>query len=214
MRAALSILAPALLLAGCCGISCIDQGLCPMYAPVPQWYREQCTAKGGHMQADRDPFTCCGSPPYCADENGSHITITQPSPTPTSTPPVTPTATPSEELRELNCTQSGGTWIGDEGWLECECGREMVYNTTTYECERCPEGQLVGRGLGPAFCYTPTGKQGQPCDRATECGGGSCVLVNPGAWTGKGECHDLPFGCYVRIDENGNYDPTAILCVD
>ncbi len=96
----------------------------------------------------------------------------------------------------------------------CECGGNDVYNMTTLDCQPCPEGQLIGRGLGPAFCYTPSGHNGQPCDRSTDCGGGSCVLVNASASVGKGECHDLPFGCFVRIDENGSFDPTAVLCVD
>lgn len=214
----LLLLLPALLLLGCTGCGICLPYPCPQFASPPPWYYEQCAEKGGHMASDRDPVTCCVGPPYCADENGHQITITPPSPTPTATvtpgQSPTPTSTPSGDLRGLNCTRSGGTWIGGEGWVACDCGDEKVYNMTTYECERCPEGQLVGRGLGPGFCYTPTGKQGMPCDRATECGGGSCVLVNPGAWTGKGECHDLPFGCYVRIDENGNYDPEAMLCVD
>ena len=214
---ALLVIIPALLLLGCCGISCIDQKLCPMYIQAPPWYYEQCTAKGGHMQADRDTFTCCLSPPYCADENGNYITITEPTPTPTPVHTVTPTPVPtptSVPPNELDCNGSGGTWNDDESWQLCECGREMIFNGTTARCQRCPPGQVVGRGLGPAFCYTPTGKEGQPCDRSTDCNGGSCMLVNASAATGKGECHDLPFGCYVRIDGNGGFDPESMLCVD
>lgn len=219
----LVVLLPALLLLGCCGYFCTD------YAAPQLWYHEQCTAKGGHIQSDMDGLTFCSGPPHCADEGGGWIEIAEPTPIscpadakicPDGTavgrvPPdcnfaPCPSPTPNDAIREQNCISSGGEWF--DGY--CDCGREKILNGTTHECERCPEGQMVGRGLGPAFCYTPTGKQGMPCDRATDCGGGECFLVNASASVGKGECNDLPFGCAVRIDENGEFDPEMVLCVD
>ncbi len=66
---------------------------------------------------------------------------------------------------------------------------------------------------GPS-CYKPSGFEGQPCDKSTDCGTGGCRLVNPNVTTGKGVCTDLRFGCNVWIDEEGNFDPKEVLCVD
>ncbi len=78
----------------------------------------------------------------------------------------------------------------------------------------CKPGDKIGQGLGPRFCYTPSGFEGKPCDKATDCGTGGCVLVDSNKTTGKGICRDLPFGCNVWIDENGKFDENAVLCVD
>ena len=207
MEKSIVLLLPALLLLGCTGCGICMPAECPMFAPPPPAYYEQCSEKGGHITADKDPITCCVGPPYCADEDGNRISITISLPTPT----IQPTTNYSGE-RESRCVESGGTWLGGSDWFACDCGSDMVYNTTTYECERCPEGQLVGKGLGPAFCYTPTGFAGLPCDRKTDCGGGYCFLVNENAAVGKGVCSDLPFGCHQQIDENGEIQP--MLCVD
>ena len=78
----------------------------------------------------------------------------------------------------------------------------------------CKPGDKIGGGLGPGFCYTPSSFAGKPCDKATDCGTGECVLADPNRTTGKGICQDLPFGCNVWIDENGKFDESAVLCVD
>ena len=198
----LLLLVPAILLFGC-----VITG-CPLYSLPPPEYMEQCEAKGGHIQSNVDWLTLCAGPPFCADANGNWIEITAPSPTPM--PSRTPTATPiSDELRGARCISSGGTW--DFGFCECE-GRAYDYDSG--ECYDCPEGQLVGRGLGYPFCFTPSGKAGEPCDRETECNGGYCILEDASLSSGKGYCADLPFGCHVFIDENGEFDPEMMLCVD
>ena len=208
---ALLLVIPAMLLLGCCGLSCIDQKLCPMYIQAPPWYYEQCQAKGGHMQADSDPFTCCSSPPYCAAEDGSHITITPPSPTPT--PIITPTPTPSEGELQRKCNQSNGTWVGNEWPYQCTCGNSSIYNRTSGFCERCAPGERAITGpFGENFCLMPSGHEGEPCDRESDCGTGNCALVNGAAVTGRGICRDLMFGCNSWIDNEGNAGPE--LCVD
>ena len=209
MRYVLVLVAVAAVLFGCtgCGV-CLPFVECPMYAMPPDWYYSQCDAQGGSVVSDQDPLTCCYGPPYCVGENGEEIILVQPTP-----PPPTPPSTPSGN-EDLKCENSGGDWISVEGYSFCDCGYELVYNSTSSECEECPPGQLVGRGIGPGFCYTPTGKQGDACDSELDCEGGYCILVDENAATGKGVCSDLPFGCHVFIDKNGDFDTEAILCVD
>ncbi len=79
----------------------------------------------------------------------------------------------------------------------------------------CKPGTKLGRGgFGQRFCYIPSGFEEQPCDKKTDCGTGECFLVDPNKTIGKGICRDLPYGCNVRIDENGNFDEKEVLCVD
>ncbi len=79
----------------------------------------------------------------------------------------------------------------------------------------CKPGDKSGQGMGPKFCYTPTGFAGKPCDRPKDCGtGGYCALADKRKEKEKGICLDTPIGCYIWIDENGNYDLNDETCSD
>ncbi|MFH0819682.1 MAG: hypothetical protein V1892_01480 [bacterium] len=78
----------------------------------------------------------------------------------------------------------------------------------------CRVGYKIGQGMGLRFCYKPTGFDGRPCDRKTDCGGGECFLVDQNRLTGRGICNDLPYGCHTRINEKGNFNAGEILCID
>lgn len=77
----------------------------------------------------------------------------------------------------------------------------------------CRPGMKFVQGpFGEKFCYTPSGFEGQPCDRQTDCGTGGCILVDENRTTGKGICKDVAFGCIQTIDEDGNIGP--MICID
>lgn len=67
---------------------------------------------------------------------------------------------------------------------------------------------------GGHFCYTPSGFAGLPCDKKTDCGTGSCSLEDPTKTTEKGTCRDSELGCYIWIDENGEFDEANVVCKD
>ena len=161
----------------------------------------------------------------CTGGGGEATPTPMPTATPTQTATPTPTATPSPSVtptpittqtpNEFNCTNSGGTWLGPGRPVQCDCGESLVYNQTSTLCEQCPEGEVIRRApFSGTFCLKPSGFEGMPCDRQTDCRTGYCFLVDASAATGKGICSDLPFGCNVFIDENGSFDPEMVLCVD
>ena len=79
----------------------------------------------------------------------------------------------------------------------------------------CKPGDKIVQGLGPHFCYTPSGFAGNPCDKATDCGtAAGCVLVDKNKTIGKGICRDMWLGCNIWIDENGKFDESGVLCAD
>jgi len=69
----------------------------------------------------------------------------------------------------------------------------------------CKPGREISRnGRGGHFCYTPSGRAGQVCNNKTDCGTGSCVLINSQT-DYKGQCADGGiYDCAVTIDEVGN----------
>lgn len=95
--AALAVLS-SLMLSGCLGTDfCLGLGYsnCPMYVSPPPWMNTACTNAGGHWTSSGPEFvSCCRGPPYCADENGSRIDLSQFQPTPTPVTTATPATTP------------------------------------------------------------------------------------------------------------------------
>jgi hypothetical protein len=79
----------------------------------------------------------------------------------------------------------------------------------------CKPGEKIRENSrGDHFCYTPSGFAGLPCDKKTDCGTGSCSLEDPTKTTGKGTCRDSNLGCYIWIDENGEFDESNEVCLD
>lgn len=63
------------------------------------------------------------------------------------------------------------------------------------------------------YCYKPSGYEGQFCDKQTDCGTASCILVDENKTTGKGVCKDKTFSeCGYFLDKNGNKERT--MCAD
>ncbi|VVC72257.1 Uncharacterised protein [uncultured archaeon] len=116
------------------------------------------------------------------------------------------------------CASSGGVWTVDGDLGSCDCGRSALYNFSTGYCAACPQGEIVYRSPHApplnysGVCYMPTGRDGAPCDRRGDCFGGTCVLVNENAGSGKGVCRDHAIGCLVMIGENGDASP--MICID
>ena len=76
---------------------------------------------------------------------------------------------------------------------------------------------LPGMKRAGMNCYRPSGTEGRPCNKSTDCPTKKCVLVNWGKGEYKGECRDSAIGCYTWIDEDGEYghDGTvAMECAD
>jgi hypothetical protein len=108
----------------------------------------------------------------------------------------------------------GGLWEGEENWGSCSCPGGF-FNQSSKACQACAQGQVSYTDpFGRQHCYTPSGHQGEPCDRQTDCGTGHCALVNESAASGKGVCRDVMLGCNVWIDGNGSFDTDAVLCID
>lgn len=51
------------------------------------------------------------------------------------------------------------------------------------------------------FCYTPSGYEGNPCNRRGDCGSGKCILNYPFR---KAKCVDADLLCEERFDKEGN----------
>lgn len=101
------------------------------------------------------------------------------------------------------------------------------YSNHSESLELCKPGDKIGYNMGGQFCYTPSGFQGKSCDKSTDCGtAAGCVFITEFLREhftdsskiklagSKGYCKDLPYGCYVWIDKDGNYNEKEDLCVD
>lgn len=70
----------------------------------------------------------------------------------------------------------------------------------------------------PDYCYKPSGWEGKYCDKKSDCGSNplsECVLNNKDAINNKGVCKDMvKQGCYVLIDEDGNFGEKTTVCYD
>jgi hypothetical protein len=85
----------------------------------------------------------------------------------------------------------------------------------------CKPGDKIVQGnkfSGTDYCYTPSGFEGRPCNKASDCGNNpisECFLSDKNAIINKGICKDaIRGGCYVLIDENGNFDEEYPICYD
>ncbi|OGY87644.1 MAG: hypothetical protein A2233_01695 [Candidatus Kerfeldbacteria bacterium RIFOXYA2_FULL_38_24] len=77
----------------------------------------------------------------------------------------------------------------------------------------CRPGTKFMHGpFGEKFCYTPSGYEGKPCDKASDCGSGRCILVDENKTIGKGVCQDITYGCVRFADDNGSFD--SMICLD
>jgi len=74
----------------------------------------------------------------------------------------------------------------------------------------CKPGMELGTMPAGSFCYKPSGYDGKPCNRQTDCGTVSCVLVD--RYSLKGKCEDIVFGCHQLIDKDGNLE--SLVCID
>ena len=76
----------------------------------------------------------------------------------------------------------------------------------------CKPGMKYGRGgLVGRFCYTPSGYEGQSCNKKTDCGNGNAQCVVGKNETNGGVCRDVVFGCTPFIDNEGNIQS---ICID
>lgn len=98
-----------------------------------------------------------------------------------------------------------------------------------YGLNLCKPGDKLGYsniGYHP-FCYTPSGFQGKPCNKSTDCrNAAGCALTTKLQWElatektkimlagSKGHCEDLIYGCNTWIDKEGNYNEKDEICVD
>ena len=79
----------------------------------------------------------------------------------------------------------------------------------------CKPGEKIGYYtiINKKYCYKPSGYEGQFCDKQTDCGTASCVLINENKTTGKGVCKDKTFSeCGYLLNKNGDKEKT--MCFD
>lgn len=79
----------------------------------------------------------------------------------------------------------------------------------------CKPGEKIGyyHIINSKYCYKPSGYDGQLCDKQTDCGTASCVLIDENKTTEKGVCKDKAFSeCGYLLDKDGNKEKT--LCAD
>ncbi|MBN1618843.1 hypothetical protein JW887_05920 [Candidatus Dojkabacteria bacterium] len=77
----------------------------------------------------------------------------------------------------------------------------------------CRPGTQSAQTPSGKICYIPSGKDGQKCKTEKDCNGGGCRLVDSDSEY-PGVCKDQQFGCFVWIDENGDYDANQVVCID
>jgi len=77
----------------------------------------------------------------------------------------------------------------------------------------CKPGMKFFEGpFNEKFCYTPSGYGGQPCNKQTDCGTASCVLIDENKIDDGGICIDIVRGCSIQIDKLGELG--SMICVD
>ena len=82
-------------------------------------------------------------------------------------------------------------------------GGTIFYLRGTNRLVLCPEGQLKAETKeGNPFCYTPSGKDGEPCQNAEACGTAGCKVEDESK-PDQGVCRDLRLDCGTWLSKDG-----------
>jgi hypothetical protein len=96
------------------------------------------------------------------------------------------------------------------------------FNNSLVRFGLCKPGDKIIQGnkfSGKAdYCYTPSGFEGRPCNKESDCGNNpisECFLYDKNTIINKGMCKDAVMqGCYFLINENGEFNEEYPVCYD